>query len=79
MSLQLPVYAAGKDADGDPTRTLHVAGNFSRLTYYNHDVPPSQDDKLPKALEWLALARVMHAPVSRDEFLAILGQEKQME
>jgi ribonuclease H2 subunit C len=36
---------------------------FDRLTYWNHDTPPSQSDYLPQAFKLFDLARAVNEPI----------------
>ena len=40
-----------------------AAGTFDELTYWNHDVFPSQRDYVPQAMRWFEVARRVHAPL----------------
>lgn len=41
---------------------------FTKFTYWNHDVHPTENDAIQRALEWLPLARVLHAPAEEFAF-----------
>lgn len=43
-----------------------AAGTFDELTYWNHDVYPSQRDYVPQAMRWFEVARKIHAPLPLD-------------
>ena len=44
-----------------------AAGTFDELTYWNHDVFPSQRDYVPQAMRWFEVARRVHAPLPLEE------------
>ncbi|GBG63949.1 hypothetical protein CBR_g39953 [Chara braunii] len=45
---------------------------FDRLTYWNHDVPPTSGDAIKRALDWLVLADAIHSPVQPEEVEAAI-------
>lgn len=53
---------SGAAAGDTCARAWAVDGKFRTLTAWLHDVPASEHDTLPRALEWMAVARALHAP-----------------
>ncbi|XP_055594542.1 ribonuclease H2 subunit C [Uranotaenia lowii] len=53
-----------KPLSADDERSFSFAGAFDRFTYWNYDKIPSKNDPLEKALNWMELAAVLHAPLS---------------
>lgn len=48
----------------DQDRHLKISSKFDSFTYWNLQTPPSDQDKLVRALQWAKLSSVIHAPVS---------------
>ena len=46
----------------------NVGSSFNKFTYWNHDVHPTENDAVQRALEWLPLARFLHTPVEEFSF-----------
>lgn len=47
-------------------RTLTISQKFDEYTYWNLDLATSGNDKVIRAMQWIDLANVLHAPVSGD-------------
>ncbi|CAG9461514.1 unnamed protein product [Pedinophyceae sp. YPF-701] len=60
-----------KDVDG--STALEVRREFSELTYWNHDAAPQRSDQLPRAFEWLHVARAVASPVASEDFESALA------
>ncbi|XP_014671326.1 PREDICTED: ribonuclease H2 subunit C-like [Priapulus caudatus] len=56
-----PVYAEG--SEDKVHRRFHITGEFSQFTYWNLDKETTDDDAVIKALNWVELASVIHAPL----------------
>lgn len=61
------------DAPSGFVRNWVVEGRFDSATQWLRDRPPGEGDILPSALEWVAAARALHAPISREDF-DVLGR-----
>lgn len=59
------VIAFGAELDGDKV-LLKYALNKNGVVY-SHDVAPTDDSALPKALRWMKFAAVLHAPLDAAE------------
>lgn len=51
----------------DHDRSLRISGQFDEFTYWNLQTPPSEQDKIARALQWAKLSSVIHSPVSEEE------------
>ena len=60
MGTVLQDTLAAEIADGEERRWVTRAG-FDTITYWKHDDLPQSNDPVRKALEWAALADVLHA------------------
>ena len=40
-------------------KSIYSSQTFDKLTYWNWDIEPSNNDKIPSALEWLHVAKVV--------------------
>ncbi|EKX44366.1 hypothetical protein GUITHDRAFT_72342 [Guillardia theta CCMP2712] len=49
------------DTDDDIEGSLEVEGSFPKLTYWNHDLPASSADEIPRVMEWTSLSAVLHS------------------
>lgn len=54
-----------------------TAGTFDKFSYWNHDTPASSMDTAPRVVEWLALADLVHAPVTCEQIEAQLLKSSQ--
>eukprot|EP00505_MAST-04D_sp_SCG-Rhode-Island_P000220 Stramenopile-MAST_4_protein_220 len=36
---------------------------FDHLVHWNHDIPPTNEDHLPKAFQWFDVANALHSPL----------------
>lgn len=59
---------------GSECEAWSVGSGFNKFTYWNHDVHPTENDAIQRALEWLPLARFLHTPVEEFSF----GEEERM-
>ncbi|XP_076332938.1 uncharacterized protein LOC143237493 [Tachypleus tridentatus] len=48
----------------EPDKRFRMTGHFRKLTYWNWDQIPSQNDKFVKAAQWIKIAHAIHTPVS---------------
>ncbi|KAK7104011.1 ribonuclease H2 subunit C-like [Littorina saxatilis] len=62
----LVIREQGSAITEDQDRSLRVDQRFSSFTAWNLDKPPSGDDKLMKALQWIDIAKALHRPVDEE-------------
>lgn len=48
-------------------RSFKVSHTFRSFTQWNLDLAPSAEDKIHKALDWMKIASVLHAPVDTED------------
>jgi ribonuclease H2 subunit C len=63
--------SSGSDAQ---QRSWHTAATFSEVCLWNHDAAPAAADWHARAVDWLALAAQVHAPISPAQVAAELQQ-----
>ncbi|XP_076463461.1 ribonuclease H2 subunit C-like [Babylonia areolata] len=56
----------GSAATEDQDRLLRADQRFTSFTAWNLDKPPSGDDQLSKALQWMDVAKALHQPVNEE-------------
>lgn len=44
-------------------RKFYKVGQFSNITFWNWDKPPSRNDPITQALQWIDVAEALHSPV----------------
>ncbi|XP_023029717.1 ribonuclease H2 subunit C isoform X2 [Leptinotarsa decemlineata] len=44
-------------------RKFYITNKFSDITYWNWDKKPSKNDLFIKAMDWMDIAEVLHAPI----------------
>ncbi|XWS16040.1 hypothetical protein CRYUN_Cryun34aG0051900 [Craigia yunnanensis] len=47
-----------------------MKAKFDKLTYWNHDSPPSKDDTFLRSFHWFAVAEALHKPVKAEDLAA---------
>ncbi|WRX27993.1 Ribonuclease H2 [Theobroma cacao] len=47
-----------------------MKAKFDKLTYWNHDSPPSKDDAFLRSFHWFAVAEALHKPVKAEDLTA---------
>ncbi|XVF27249.1 hypothetical protein REPUB_Repub14bG0090400 [Reevesia pubescens] len=47
-----------------------MKAKFDKLTYWNHDSPPSKDDPFLRTFHWFAVAEALHKPVKAEDLAA---------
>lgn len=47
----------------EATRNLYATETFNKLTYWNWDKTPTDNDKFISALDWLDISHAIHEPV----------------
>lgn len=63
-----------KGSTGEEEDSLTASGRSDKVTYWNHDHKPQPTDAIPRAMEWIGLARVVHAPVEAAAVAAALEE-----
>lgn len=63
---------AGDEEAGVAGMVWHATAAFESFCYWNHDAAPHPTDGVQRALQWIALAEEMHAPVSEEQVLVAM-------
>mmetsp|Transcript_8048 Transcript_8048/g.21437 ORF Transcript_8048/g.21437 Transcript_8048/m.21437 type:complete len:195 (-) Transcript_8048:315-899(-) len=50
-----------------PCKHWIVRHTFDSVTYWNHDTPPSRSDLPCRVFDWMAVAKQVHQPVTREQ------------
>ncbi|KAF5841085.1 ribonuclease H2 non-catalytic subunit-domain-containing protein [Dunaliella salina] len=50
-----------------PCKHWIVRHTFDSVTYWNHDTPPGRSDLPRRVFDWMAVAKQVHQPVSREQ------------
>ncbi|KAK8650315.1 hypothetical protein V6N13_139960 [Hibiscus sabdariffa] len=59
------------DASEGNSDNWETKANFDKLTYWNHDSPPSKDDPFLRSFHWFAVAEALHKPVKAEDLAAV--------
>lgn len=49
------------------SRKLEVTKSFDKMTYWNLETRPSQNDAIMNAFDWASVASILHAPICKEE------------
>lgn len=74
----LLVEETRKAVTEDEEREITATQSFRSFNYWNLDRSPSELDKLPQALKWIDIAKVLHRPIDEDDSQASLKSEVSM-
>ncbi|GLT63054.1 hypothetical protein SLA2020_356470 [Shorea laevis] len=65
------------DMSGGNSNCWEVNAKFPNVTYWNHDIVPSDDDAFLRSFHWLSVAKVLHKPVTAEDlFSASIALQK---
>ncbi|XP_031620432.1 uncharacterized protein LOC116338975 [Contarinia nasturtii] len=59
-----------KPLDENTDRTFRAFGIFNDFAYWNYDKQPSDNDKLKQCFVWNDFAKVLHTPITPEEWEA---------
>ncbi|KAL4340180.1 hypothetical protein GQ457_08G025120 [Hibiscus cannabinus] len=59
------------DASEGNSDNWETKAKFDKLTYWNHDSPPSKDDPFLRSFHWFAVAEALHKPVKAEDLAAV--------
>ncbi|KAF7842540.1 ribonuclease H2 subunit C [Senna tora] len=55
------------DISEDNSNSWEMKATFQKVTYWNHDCLPSQNDDFLRAFHWLTVAKALHNPVTPED------------
>ncbi|XVE51681.1 hypothetical protein DITRI_Ditri02bG0061100 [Diplodiscus trichospermus] len=58
------------DASEGSSNNWEMKAKFDKLTYWNHDSPPSKDDTFLRSFHWFPVAEALHKPVKAEDLAA---------
>ncbi|XVF25379.1 hypothetical protein REPUB_Repub13aG0207900 [Reevesia pubescens] len=78
-TISLPKGYSGKNNSGKrkacnvsegSSDNWEMKAKFDKLTYWNHDSPPSKDDPFLRTFHWFTVAEALHKPVKAEDLTA---------